>query len=228
MPSSKTIIVKLSRNGEEFEIFVNSDLAYEFITGKRSDPMSVIEVEEIFKDARKGERQSEDKIKKVFGTTEMPKVVEAILKNADIPLTTEQRNKLQEEKRKQIIDIIARNSIDPRTNAPNPPLRIENAMKEAKVSIDPFKSASEQVEDIVKKLNMYMPIKFATIKISVVIPPEFANKCFGILKHYGIKSDSWLPNGSLQASVEIPAGLRDEFFDKINGATQGKAEIKVD
>ncbi|MGC9190831.1 MAG: ribosome assembly factor SBDS, partial [Candidatus Micrarchaeia archaeon] len=205
MPSSKTIIVKLSRNGEEFEIFVNSDLAYEFITGKRSDPMSVIEVEEIFKDARKGERQSEDKIKKVFGTTEMPKVVEAILKNADIPLTTEQRNKLQEEKRKQIIDIIARNSIDPRTNAPNPPLRIENAMKEAKVSIDPFKSASEQVEDIVKKLNMYMPIKFATIKISVVIPPEFANKCFGILKHYGIKSDSWLPNGSLQASVEIPA-----------------------
>ncbi len=228
MPSSKTIIVKLSKNGEEFEIFVNSDLAYEFITGKRSDPMSVIEVEEIFKDARKGERQSEDKIKKVFGTTEMPKVVEAILKNADIPLTTEQRNKLQEEKRKQIIDIIARNSIDPRTNAPNPPLRIENAMKEAKVSIDPFKSASEQVEDIVKKLNMYMPIKFATIKISVVIPPEFANKCFGILKHYGIKSDSWLPNGSLQASVEIPAGLRDEFFDKINGATQGKAEIKVD
>ncbi|MGC8496296.1 MAG: ribosome assembly factor SBDS [Candidatus Micrarchaeia archaeon] len=228
MPSSKTIIVKLSKNGEEFEIFVNSDLAYEFITGKRSDPMSVIEVEEIFKDARKGERQSEDKIKKVFGTTEMPKVVEAILKNADIPLTTEQRNKLQEEKRKQIIDIIARNSIDPRTNAPNPPLRIENAMKEAKVSIDPFKSASEQVEDIVKKLNMYMPIKFATIKISVVIPPEFANKCFGILKHYGIKSESWLPNGSLQASVEIPAGLRDEFFDKINGATQGKAEIKVD
>jgi ribosome maturation protein SDO1 len=228
MPSSKTIIVKLNKSGEDFEIFVNSDLAYEFITGKRTDPMSVIEVEEIFKDARKGERQSEDKIKKVFGTTDMPKVVEAILKNADIPLTTEQRNKLQEEKRRQIIDIIARNSIDPRTNAPNPPLRIENAMKEAKVSIDPFKSASEQIEEIVKKLNMYMPIKFATIKISVVIPPEFANKCFGILKHYGIKSDSWLPNGGLQASVEIPAGLRDEFFDKINSATQGKAEIKVD
>ena len=89
MPSSKSIIVKLSRGGEEFEIFVDSELAYEYITGKRSDPMSVLEAEEIFKDARKGERQSEDKVKKAFGTTELSKVVEYILKNADIPLTTE-------------------------------------------------------------------------------------------------------------------------------------------
>ncbi|MGC8669748.1 MAG: ribosome assembly factor SBDS [Candidatus Micrarchaeia archaeon] len=228
MPSSKSVIVKLSKDGEEFELFVDSQLAYDYITGKRSDPLSVIEVEEVFKDARKGERQSEDKIKKAFGTSDLAKVVEYILKNADIPLTTEQRSKLLEEKRKQVIDIIAKNSIDPRTNAPNPPLRIENAMKEAKVSIDPFKSASEQIDDVVKKLNMYMPIKFTTVKIEVTIPPEFANKCYGILKHFGLKTEQWLSNGSLQAIVEFPAGMKNDFFDKINGATQGKAEMKID
>jgi ribosome maturation protein SDO1 len=228
MPSSKSVVVKLSKGGEEFEIFVDSELAYDYITGKRPDPMSVIEVEEIFKDARKGERQSDDKVRKVFGTTELSKVVEYILKNADIPLTTEQRSHLLEEKRKQVIDIIAKNSIDPRTNAPNPPLRIENAMKEAKVNIDPFKSASEQVEEVVKKLNMYMPIKFTTIKINVIIPPEFANRCYGILKRYGLKSEQWLSNGSLEALVEFPAGMRDDFFDRINGATQGKAQIKIE
>lgn len=228
MPSSKSVVVKLSKGGEEFEIFVDSELAYDYITGKRPDPMSVIEVEEIFKDARKGERQSDDKVRKVFGTTELSKVVEYILKNADIPLTTEQRSHLLEEKRKQVIDIIAKNSIDPRTNAPNPPLRIENAMKEAKVNIDPFKSASEQVEEVVKKLNMYMPIKFTTIKINVIIPPEFANRCYGILKRYGLKSEQWLSNGSLEALVEFPAGMRDDFFDRINGATQGKAQMKIE
>ncbi|MGC8651723.1 MAG: ribosome assembly factor SBDS [Candidatus Micrarchaeia archaeon] len=227
MPSSKSIIVKLSKGGEEFEIFVDSELAYEYVTGKRSDPMSVLEVEDIFKDARKGERQSEDKLKKIFGTTELSKIVEYILKNAEIPLTTEQRNRLLEEKRKQIIDIIARNSIDPRTNAPNPPLRIENAMKEAKVSINPFKSASEQIDDVVKKLNLYMPIKFTTVRVGVVIPPEFANRCYGILKHFGLKSEQWLANGSLEVTVEFPAGMRDDFFDKINGATQGKAQITI-
>ncbi|MEM0150024.1 MAG: ribosome assembly factor SBDS [Candidatus Micrarchaeaceae archaeon] len=228
MPSSKSVIVKLSKGGEEFEIFVDSELAYEYITGKRPDPMSAIEVEEIFKDARKGERQSEDKIKKIFGTSELSKVVEYILKNADIPLTTEQRSRLLEEKRKQIIDIIAKNSIDPRTNAPNPPLRIENAMKEAKVSIDPFKGANEQIDDVVKKLNMYMPIKFTTVKIEVIIPAEFANRCYGILKHFGLKGEQWLSNGSLEANVEFPAGMRDDFFDKMNGATQGKAQIKIE
>ncbi|MGC8586069.1 MAG: ribosome assembly factor SBDS [Candidatus Micrarchaeia archaeon] len=227
MPSPKSVIVKLNRGGEEFEIFVDSELAYEYVTGKRADPMSVLEVEEIFKDARKGERQSEEKIKKVFGTNDIAKVVEYILKNAEIPLTTEQRNRLLDDKRKQIIDIIAKNSVDPRTNAPNPPLRIENAMKEAKISIDPFKSASEQIDEIVKKLNMYMPIKFTTVKIEVVIPAEFANKCYGILKHYGLKSEQWLSNGSLEAMLEFPAGMRNDFFDRMNGATQGRVEIKI-
>jgi ribosome maturation protein SDO1 len=149
--SSKTVIAKWHKDGNVFEILVNADLAYEYITGKRSDPLVVLEAEDIFKDSRKGERQSEDKIKKAFGTTDLAKVADMILKHGEVPITTEQRNRLIEEKRKQIIDIIARNSIDPRTNAPNPPLRIENAMREGKVSIDPFKGATEQIDDIVKK-----------------------------------------------------------------------------
>jgi ribosome maturation protein SDO1 len=225
--SSKTVIVKLHREGNEFEIFVNSDLAYEYITGKRSDPLTVLEAEDIFKDARKGERQSEDKIKKAFGTTDIVKVAEAILKHGDVPITTEQRNKLIEEKRKQIIEIIARNSIDPRTNAPNPPLRIENAMKEAKASIDPFKGPTEQIDDIVKKINMIMPIKFTTAKLEVTIPAEYANRSYGTLKRYGLKSEKWLDNGSLFATLEFPAGMQTEFFDRINSATQGKAIVKV-
>ena len=149
------------------------------------------------------------------------------MKSGDVPITTEQRAKLTEEKRKQVIEIIARNSIDPRTNAPNPPLRVENAMREARVTIDPFKNASEQIEDIVKKISMIMPIKFTTAKVEVTIPPEYANRSYGVLKRYGLKSDKWLPDGSLQAILEFPAGMQSEFFDRINSATQGKAEVKI-
>ncbi|MGD0510362.1 MAG: ribosome assembly factor SBDS [Candidatus Micrarchaeaceae archaeon] len=225
--SSKTVIVKYRKDGNEFEVFVNSDLAYEYITGKRSDALTVLEAEEIFKDARKGERQSNDKLTKSFGTTDVAKIAEIMLKNGEVPITTEQRNKLIEEKRKQVVNIIATNSIDPRTNAPNPPLRIENAMKEARASIDPFKGATEQVEDIVKKINMIMPIKFTTVRIEVTIPAEYSNRTYGTLKKYGLKNEQWLSNGSLQVSVEFPAGMQNEFFDRINSATQGKATIKV-
>ena len=223
---SKTVIAKYSHSGENFEIFVDSDKAYNFITGKLTDPIAVLEAEEIFADANKGERQSQDKIKKIFNTTELPKVVEFILKHGNVPITTEQRNKLLEEKKKQIINIIARNSIDPRTKAPHPPQRIEAAMQEARVNIDPFKGANEQVDDVVKKLSMKLPIKFATMKIEVVIPAEYTNRCYGTLKQYGLKSEEWQSNGSLKCILEFPAGLQGEFFEKINNATKGNVTTK--
>ncbi len=224
---SKLVIAKYEKEGLRFEIFVDSDMAFDYISGKGGDPLRIVNSNDIFKDARKGERQSPDKIQKIFGTTDITKVIDFILKHGDVPITTEQRNKFIEEKRKQIISIIATNSIDPRTNAPNPPLRIENAMNEGKVGIDPFKSASEQVEDVVKKINAIIPIKFAVAKVEVTIPAELTNRCYGVLKQYGMKSEKWLQNGSLQAIVEFPAGLQGEFFDRINKATQGKVETRL-
>ncbi|MGC9099399.1 MAG: ribosome assembly factor SBDS [Candidatus Micrarchaeia archaeon] len=225
--SSKKVIAKYSVAGEEFEIIVDSDIAYEFITGKRSDPLSALEIDEIFKDANKGERQSKEKIEKAFNTTDLAKIVSTILKNGNVPITTEQRNKLLEEKRKQIIAIISRNSIDPRTNAPLPMQRVENAMEQAKVSIDPFKSASDQVDQIVKKISMIIPIKFAVAKVEVTIPANYANRVYNLLKQYGLKSEKWLNDGSLSAVVEFPAGLQSEFYDKLNSLTQGNAETKL-
>jgi ribosome maturation protein SDO1 len=224
---SKTVTAKYRHDGQDFEILVDSEMAYEYINGKRSDVLSVLMAEEIFKDANRGEQQSEEKLKKSFGTTDIAKIADVILKKGDVPITTEQRNKMMEDKRKQIIEVIARNSIDPRTNAPNPPLRIENAMKEAKVSIDPFKNVTEQVDVIVKKLSVVLPLKFTTAKIDVVLPADCANRCYGMLKQYGLKKENWMDNGSLHAELEFPAGLQSEFFDKINKATQGRVTIKI-
>ncbi|MGC8648607.1 MAG: ribosome assembly factor SBDS [Candidatus Micrarchaeia archaeon] len=224
---AKIVVLKCKVNGDEFEILADADMAYEYITGKRSDPLSLLETEEVFKDAKKGERQSEEKIKKAFGTTNLPDVIDAILKKANVPITTEQRAKLVEEKRKQIIALISKNSIDPRTNLPNPPIRVENALKEAKISIDPFKNANEQLDEIVKKLYTILPLKFTTAKIEVIIPAESANKCYGMLKQYGLKSEEWQSNGDLKVIVEFPAGMQSEFFDKLNKATQGKAVTKL-
>lgn len=224
---SKTVVAKYSVNGEEFEIFVDSDMAYEYITGKRKDPISVLQTEEIFKNANKGERQTQEKIKKIFNTEDLAKIAEIILKKGDVPITTEQRHKLVEEKRKQVINIIAVNSIDPRTGAPHTPIRIENAMEQAKVVIEPFKNATEQVDTVIKKINMILPLKFATAKVETLIPAAYANRCYGTLKQYGLKSEEWQNNGSLKANLEFPAGLKQEFIDKINGLTKGEAQINI-
>lgn len=224
---SKTVIAKYTAQGETFEILVDSDKAYAYITGKLQDPLSALEVEDVFKDANKGDRQSQDKLKKVFNTEDLGKITGIILKNGNVPLTTEQRNKMLEEKRKQVVNIIATNAIDPRTNAPHPAARIENAMKEARVSVDAFKPATEQVDAIVKKLSAQLPLKFSVVKMEVTIPVQYTNRCYSLLKQYGLKSERYLQDGSLQANLEFPAGLQSEFFDKLNGATKGSAIAKI-
>ncbi len=223
----KTYIAKYKLNGEEFELFINPDKAYDFKVGKLTNPMAALESDEVFKDAKKGERQGSEKIKKAFGTDDIFKIAEVILKKGEVPVTTEHRERMLEEKRKLIIDIIARNSIDPRTNAPTPPTRIENAFREARVTVDPFKGAQEQVPDVLKKISAIMPVKFATIKIDVTIPAEYAHRIFNVLKQYGLKSEKWLSDGGLSASLEFPAGLQGEFYAKLNNATQGKATTKI-
>ena len=84
----KTVVIRYKHNGENFELLADADMAYEYVIGKRADALSVLQTEEVFKDAKKGERQSEEKIKKSFGTTDLKEVVEHILKNGEVPITT--------------------------------------------------------------------------------------------------------------------------------------------
>ncbi|MCL4552699.1 MAG: ribosome assembly factor SBDS [Candidatus Marsarchaeota archaeon] len=223
---SKTVVVKYMVNGDRFELLVDADAAYGYVTGKNTNPIAVLQAEEVFEDANKGKRQSQDKIKKAFNTEDIAKIADVMLKHGNVPITTEQKAKLTEEKRRQIINIIATNSIDPKTGAPHPAQRIENAMNEARITIEPFKNANEQVDAILKKINIILPIKFASAKLEVTIPADCANRCYGLLKQYGLRSEEWLGDGSLRAKVEFPAGLKLEFFDKLNSLTKGSVETR--
>ncbi len=225
---SKTVIAKYTVNGERFEILVDADAAYEYMTGRKANPLAPLQAEEVFEDANKGKRQSKEKIKAAFGSEDLSKVAETILKRGNVPITTEQKARMTEEKRRQVVMIIARNSIDPRTGAPHTEQRIDNAMHAAKVTVDPFKNASEQVDEVLKRISPQLPIKFATAKLEVTIPPEYANRCYGLLKQYGLKSEQWLSDGSLSATVEFPAGLKTEFFERLNGLTKGSAVTKAE
>ncbi len=225
--SSKQIIVKYTHNKDTFELIVDSELAYEFLSGKRTDPLGILESDEIWRDSKKGIQQSREKINEAFGTTDLATVASLILKKGNVPLTTEHRSRMLEDKRRQIVEEIMKNAIDPRTNAPMPKIRIENAMKEARINVDPFKSVGEQVETIVDKIRLVLPIKFATIKIEVIIPAEYAAAGYGVLKRFSPKSEEWMSNGGVKAVVEIPAGMQNDFYDKINSVSHGSVRTAI-
>jgi len=184
-------------------------------------------VEEVFKNFKKGERHTTSSLQKAFGTTDVWQIAERILKNGDIQLTTDQKRKMLEEKRKQIIAILMRECIDPRTGAPHTQMRLEQALEESRVHIDGFKDASQQMEDIFKALRPIIPLKIERVKIAAKISPVYAQRIYGMIKGYGIQKEEWARDGSLIVVVEMSAGMQGEFFERLNKATAGTVETKI-
>jgi ribosome maturation protein SDO1 len=226
--SDNYTIARLTKDNEHFEILVKPDKALDYRIGKNVRISEVIAAEIVFADANKGTKVSEDQMRKVFETTDPLKIAEVILKKGTLQLTTEQRRKMVEEKRKQVIDFISRQAVDPKTNLPHPPLRIENAMEQIRYQIDAHKPVEEQAREIVKLLRPILPLKIEQISIGVHIPAEYSAKAYGTLKNFGeIKREEWRADGSWYGIIEMPAGAYASFLNKLGETTKGSGEAKI-
>ena len=222
-----SITAHMEISGERFEVMVDPDLALAYRLGQKKELNNVLTVEEVFKNFRKGVRHTTSSLQKALGTTDVFAIAERIVKNGELALTTDQKRKMLEEKKKQIVAILMRECIDPRTGAPHTQLRLEQSMEAARVHIDGFKDAASQIEEVMKALRPIIPLKVERIKVAVKIPPEHAQRVYGTLKGYGIQKEEWARDGSLIVVLEMPAGMQGEFYDKINRATAGAAETKL-
>jgi ribosome maturation protein SDO1 len=229
MPEAKVTVVKWVIEGNRFEILVKPDLALDYRLGKRNDLTNVLISDEVYSDANKGSRASSDKLSKYFKTTDLGEVAQQILLNGELSLTTEQRRKMVEEKKRQIIDYISKGFVDPRTHLPHPPLRIQSAMEDVRISIDPFKRAEDQTKSIIDALRKVLPLKSEILKLTVIIPASHSAQGYSSLKSIGeFKSDEWLADGSVRVTLEVNAGMKGRIIEKIGSATRGTAQIKED
>jgi ribosome maturation protein SDO1 len=196
--------------------------------GKKTSMSELLAIDTIFTDANKGTKASEEKLKKAFGTLDPLAIAEIIIAKGQLQLTTDQRRQLTEAKRKQIIAFIARNAVDPKTNMPHPPMRIEQAMEKIHYSIDPFTEAEEQAKDILKLLRPILPIKMENVNVEIRIPTEYAARAYGAVKGYGtIRKDEWRADGSWHGIIEMPAGSYAPLLEKLGEITRGTAEAKI-
>ncbi|MEM5792828.1 MAG: ribosome assembly factor SBDS [Candidatus Aenigmatarchaeota archaeon] len=224
----KSVVCRLKRGDKVFEILVDPEKAAKFKKGEISQIEEVLSYPEIYKDVRKGDLVSREDLEKIFRTSNINAVARRILQEGEIQLTTEQRRKALEEKKKEIATIISRRGINPQTNTPHPPQRILNAMEQVGVHIDPFLDANVQVEKIVKDLKVILPIKFESVKVQVRIPPQHAGRAYSEIKRLFTDSDErWLNDGSLELNINIPAGLEAELMEKIGFLTKGNFTSKV-
>ncbi len=224
----EAVIARLKTHGKTFEVFVDSEGALAFKRGKQIKLENILAVEDVFSDVKSGDRPAEQDIINAFGTKETIKVAEKILLEGELQLTVEQRKKMQEEKKKRVISVIAQNAINPQTKAPHPPARIEAAMNEAGIHIDPMKSVDELVNITMKAIRPIIPIRFEEVKIAIKLAPEYAAKAYGSIARFGnLIKQEWQNDGSWIGVISIPAGMQDELYNLLNKLTKGSAETKL-
>ncbi len=140
-----------------------------------------------------------------------------------------ERREMQEQKRKQLINTIARNAVNPQMDdAPHPPERIERALEEAGFRIDPMEPVSEQVDEALEDLRPVIPIRFDEVTMAVQLPADYAGSGQAEVRQYGeLEREEWQSDGSWVGVVTFPAGLQNDFYDMVNELTSGTAETQV-
>ncbi len=222
------VIARLKKGDHHFEILVDPYSAADLIEGKDVDVNKILAVDSVFKDSRKGTQASEESIQEVFGTTDLESVATKIILKGDIQLTTDQRHKMQENKRKRIVEHIAKNAMDPKTKAPHPRARIERAIEEAGIHVDPFKPVRDQVESTIDAIRAIIPISTEHVRISVKIPPEYTGKAYGMVRKFGrLEREDWQSDGSWIGIIDIPAGMQTDLYDRLNDITKGNVSTKI-
>ncbi|MDD1721657.1 MAG: ribosome assembly factor SBDS [Euryarchaeota archaeon] len=224
----KAVVARFARGGEHFEVLVDPENALSMREGRDIDMEAVLAIEEIFKDASKGEKASDDALKNVFVDTDPSVVAKRIILEGELHLTAQQRREIQEHKRKELIATIAANAINPQTGLPHPPQRIEKAIEEAKVNIDPFKSVDELVNIALKAIRPLIPIRFEEVDIAVKVPANYAAKSQGPIQRFGkVVKQEWQQDGAWICVVRFPAGLQNDFYELVNRLSRGEAETRI-
>ena len=209
------VLARLEKGGKRYEALVDPDLVEEWRDGSSSiDLDEFMAMDEIFHDARAGERPTEDALMNAFQTLDVTTILNVILEKGSIQLTTAQRKARVENIRQQIIHHIHSQAIDPRTKSPHPRTRIELALEESKYSVDPFKRLEQQVSDAIAILKPLIPLSFESLRIAFRIPGKAYGSVSQLLRSYQQK-EGWLENGDWACVVEIPAGMKGDIIGQV-------------
>jgi ribosome maturation protein SDO1 len=223
------VVAKIKKKGKEFEILVDLDKAIGFkkqrLEGNATSLRDILAINEVFTDQKKGIKAASKDLKDAFGIEDIFKISGIIINEGEVQLTQEYREKMREAKIKQIVDFLARNCMDPRTQAPYTPQRIEQAINQAGARIDD-RNVDEQIPNIIKDIEKIIPIKIAVKKLEITVMPQYTGQIYNLIKTFKKDKEEWLNDGSLKCIIQIPAGMQLEFYDKLNSMTHGSAITK--
>jgi len=212
---------RIKKAGKHFEILVDLDAAIEFKKAGTGSAGTFLEIDTIFENAKQGDKASHDDLSEAFGTTDVAVIAEKITKDGEVLVSQEHRDAEQDKRFNQVVDFLSQNAIDPKSGNPITIERLKNALDQAHINIK-NQSIESQIKEILEKLSTIIPIRIETKKVKITIPAIHTGQAYGVVQQYK-QEENWLSNGDLEITVNVPAGIVIDFYDKLNSVTHGSA-----
>jgi len=154
-----------------------------------------------------------------------------VLEKGFLKLPESVRDRLIQQKMGKILRYIQKYAINPATNAPYPPAKLEEAFRKVisrGIKVDPFMDVEDLIPIVIKKLQDIIPIKLEIILAKVRVPAAYTGQLYGkIIQMANMKNQKWLEDGSLEAELEIPAGVFLRLSNLLSETTRGTAKLEI-
>ena len=213
----QNVEARIKVKGKHYEISVDLDEALKIKAGK-GNIASALQSSQIYHDIKKANIVPSKDLMDAFGTSDIYKIAEKIIKDGEVQKTQEFRDAEKEKKIKQVISLILSNAVD-QHGRPFTEERLKTAIHEVHYNFD-NRPAEQQMPELIHKLKEIIPIKIETKRIKVTIPTRYTGNIYGVINEYK-ESEEWLSNGDLQVILNIPSGLLIDFYEKLNSITHG-------
>jgi len=220
-------IVRFKAGGVTFEVLtkLGSVLKYR---SKQLGWNDVLFHEEIFRNFSKAEKAKGSDLKEAFGTEDIQECAKIIVEKGELQLTAQERKEFLERKRAEIINYICKYYIDPRSKTPHPPARVEAALEELNIRVNPAATTEKQVQDIAKRLPEVLPIKRQEVEGTLTIPNKHIGACAGVIAKYVKVKNEKYSEGECTMEVALVPGDYNSLLSDLNRITKGEFQFEVD
>jgi len=119
--------------------------------------------------------------------------------------------------------------MDPKSKTMIPLTRIDLALTELKIKIDPDQPVEKQIQDIIKRLPEVMPIKRSEITGVISTTYQYLAQVTGILKKYNVvvQGETYTSEGC-DYTVSMVPGDYDKITSELSSSTKGNFDFNID
>jgi ribosome maturation protein SDO1 len=146
------------------------------------DLSEVLQIEKVFTNVAKGQYAKKEDLKECFGTEDENKIILEILEKGELQVSQKEREELNAQYFKDIVNIVVNMCINPDTKRPYTFGLLERTMKEHQFTFKTTKNTKSQALEAITKLKKIMSIERAKMRLNLILTKDKFKKLKSDLK----------------------------------------------